>query len=990
MTFALLLVCFFLSGFSALLYETAWTRELAFVFGTSELAVVAVLAAYMAGLALGAALAARWAPRIRRPVLAYGLLELGIALWALAVPFAIRAVRGVYLGWLGGLAAIPETLGPATHAFQLLGAFAALAPCTALMGATLPLLARFAVTRDEQIGPRVGLLYAVNTLGAIAGTTAAGFVLLPALGLRATVYVGAAVNALVFGAAAALARRAARCAAPRTARATGARWILPAIALSGAASFGYEVLWLRLLAHVIGTSTAAFSTMLASFLSGIALGSAIASRWARSEAAAATGFAAAQLATAIAAWLGFRACDRLPALAHSLGASVDNLAPGALLGVAMLLPLTLCIGASFPFAVRLLARSADEAAAASARVYAWNTVGAIAGAVGTGYALLPWLGLEGTLVAAAAANAALAALAAARAHPRRYGLAAAAAAVLLALALGPPPRPERIVRASPMGGASYAGPLVYVGVGRSATVALIDRGGFWRLTSNGLPESLIYPPGYPTGFAPPRWLSLLPVLVRPETQRMLIVGLGGGITLAAVPRSVAEIDVIELEPEVVAANRAVPAREGGDPLADPRVSLRVGDARGALTLADARYGAIVSQPSHPWTAGASHLYTREFFALVRSRLAPDGVFVQWIASPFAGPERLRSLVATLNDVFEHLELYLPPGGSIAMVASPAPLDLRASAARALAGAPADFARDGIHRVEDAVAALALDAEGSRSYSSGAPLISDDRNLLAMARAPAAQAAQWSTDALAAHDPLPKLAPTLDVAALTRRLTDVRTPERAQRFASALEPARRELVLGWVALDAGLPRKSRQHFRAALDADRGIEAAAIGIALADRRAAAADLPEHARAVIEARRALELRERDWGAIRALDAELARWQPGELLFEEAAELRVRWRVESGDPRDAADALPLADVLIARDSSAARLLLRARAAARAGRVDLAWITLDALGRSAPPRAVAADARALARELGAPPRGEILQRLSPRARRPAAGSPSS
>src|SRR5882672_8447143 len=218
MTFALLLVCFFLSGFSALLYETAWTREFAFVFGTSELAVVAVLAAYMGGLALGAALAARVAPRIRRPVLAYGVLELGIALWALALPYAIRAVSALYLGWLGGLDALPETLGLATHAFHLIGAFAVLVPCTALMGATLPLLANYAVTRDDQIGSRVGLLYAANTTGAIAGTVAAAFALLPALGLRQTVHVGAAVNALVFAAAAALARSAperAAAAAPR-------------------------------------------------------------------------------------------------------------------------------------------------------------------------------------------------------------------------------------------------------------------------------------------------------------------------------------------------------------------------------------------------------------------------------------------------------------------------------------------------------------------------------------------------------------------------------------------------------------------------------------------------------------------------------------------------------------------------------------------------------------------------------------------------------
>src|SRR5262249_5088489 len=154
------------------------------------------------------ALAARFAPRIRRPVLAYGVLELGIALWALAIPTAIRAISALYLRWLGGLDALPRTLRIATPAFPLAGAFALPVPCAGPMGATLPLLASYAVRRDDQIGSRVGLLYAANTTGAIAGTVTAAFVLLPALGLRHTVLVGAAVNALVFAAAAALARTA--------------------------------------------------------------------------------------------------------------------------------------------------------------------------------------------------------------------------------------------------------------------------------------------------------------------------------------------------------------------------------------------------------------------------------------------------------------------------------------------------------------------------------------------------------------------------------------------------------------------------------------------------------------------------------------------------------------------------------------------------------------------------------------------------------------
>ncbi len=975
MTFALLLVCFFLSGFSALLYETAWTREFAFVFGTSELAVVAVLAAYMGGLALGAAVAARVAPRIRRPVLAYGVLELGIALWALALPHAIRAVSGLYLGWLGGLEALPATLGIATHVFHLAGAFAVLVPCTALMGATLPLLASHAVTRDEQIGPRVGLLYAANTTGAIAGTLCAAFVLLPALGLRHTVHFGAAVNALVFAAAAALARRAPPGAAARAPRVRGMPWILPAIAISGAVSFGYEVLWFRLLGQLLGGSTAAFSTMLASFLAGIALGSALAARWAATRAAASLGFAVAQLATGASAWLAFRAADWLPGWATALGVSVNALAPGALLAFATLLPLTLCVGSTFPFAVRLLARDASDASAASARVYAWNTVGSIAGAIGTGYLLLPWLGFTGALVCAALLNLALAAGASLVAVPARRALAGAAVAAALLLLWFPTPRPDRLLRASPLGG-SYEGPFAHFAVGRSSTVAMIDVGRGWRLTNNGLPESFIRPAGYPPEPGAAHWLSMLPVLVRPDTAQMLIIGLGAGMTVAAVPSTVASIDVIELEPEVIAANLAVPERAGGNPLADPRVSLRLGDARGALILADRRWDAIVSQPSHPWTAGASHLYTREFFALVQSRLAPAGVFVQWIGAAFVDLERLRALLAAQTEVFAHVQVYHPEGGAIVMVASDAPLDVAATAAPAIARAPRDFAAAGVHRAEDVVAALVLDDAGARAFTESAQANTDDRNLFATSDRPSSRqlTSSWPHSVFADRDPLAAFTDSVDLALLAQSLHARGQHVRARQLASALDPARRELVLGWLSQAEHRPRRARAHFAAALEHDPAREDAAVGLALVDPEADAARLPDRARTVIDAQRS-----RDWARARARDPLLAQWQPGELLYADAAELRVRWRLEIGERAELDTAMQILDTLLARSSLPRLLLYRAEIAARVGAPRLAWLSLHALGADPSARAarpVAERAVELAHELGEPPSPDILPSL--------------
>nr|MCS5638377.1 fused MFS/spermidine synthase [Myxococcota bacterium] len=768
--FLLLQLCFFVSGFAALLYETAWTRELASVFGTSELAVSAVLAAYMGGLALGAALISRWAPRIRRPILVYGLLELGIAVGALWVPWGIRLLSGIYVSWLGGIEGTPAQVGLLSSLFHLGGTFLALLPCTTLMGATLPLLARHAIREDDEIGPKIGLLYGVNTAGAIAGALAAAFLLLPEYGLRQTIYFGAATNALVFLAAAALSRVSPAPAptspdALSASESVSAGWmILPLITLSGMVSFAYEVLWVRLLGFVLGGSTAAFASMLASFLLGIALGSAAASRFARTRARAALGFCLAQLGTAFFAAITFALADWIPVLAEQLGAGVSNLAGGALVSVAALLPTTLCIGATFPFAVRILARNAEDAAPAAARVYAWNTVGSILGSIAAGFFLLPILGFAGTLGIGVMINFGLAAAAVlflSTGRPYRF-LAWVALLGMVLFALVRPGQPLGLITRSTLNGQPSRGELEYLAVGRSATVTLSRTPFARRLATNGLPESSIESPASPPDrFHESRWLSMLPTLARPETSRILVIGLGGGNTLGAVPDSVETIDLIELEPEVVEANRLIGAdRLGGDPLVDPRLTLRIGDARGALMLTDHLYDAIISQPSHPWTSGASHLYTREFFGMVKERLEPGGVFVQWMGLGFVDDKLLRGLVGTLSDVFEHLVVLAPGGqlgsGAILFLSSDAPLALLETAETGLGVARDGFARLGAHTVEDIATSIVLEGEAARRFAGASPRITDDHNHLAWSAGRMKQGKLRRNSieaALAAHDAL---------------------------------------------------------------------------------------------------------------------------------------------------------------------------------------------------------------------------------------------
>ncbi len=965
----LLLACFFLSGFAALLYQTAWTRELSFVFGTSELAVAAVLAAYMGGLALGAAAAARFATRLRRPVLAYGVLEAAIAVSALSVPAGIRLINGAYVGMLGGGGELMEGGARMAALFQLASAFAVLLPPTAFMGATLPLLARHAVRSEAEIGSRVGLLYAVNTAGAIAGTLVAAFLLMPELGLRRTVWVGAAINGLVFALAALLARGAvippfAPEARPSgSAPASAAAWILPALLLSGAVSFAYEVLWTRLLGHLLGGSLHAFATMLASFLLGIALGSGFAARLATSRERAAIGFGLAQLGIAFTGYAAFALADRLPALATRLGAGPDAPLASAVVAVSTLLPITLCIGATFPFAVRLLARSPEQAARATARAYSWNTVGAIVGALGAGFLLLPGLGFEGTVTVGVAVNLGLAALAAVSIRPRHLRLAAIAAAGILVLVVLPARPPWALLSSSPMSDLRPRGEVDYAAVGRSSTVLLFDQGHVFRLYTNGLPEATIER----IGVLPlPRLVNLmgaLPTLVRPEASELLVIGLGGGSALERIPSSIERIDVVELEPEVLVSNQRLAGRRAVDPLADPRVRVHIGDARGVLQLTEKRYDAIVSQPSHPWTAGASHLYTREFFDLVRSRLKPGGIFVQWIGIKYLDESLLRSLAATLVDAFGHVELYQPGAArGLLFAASEKPLASLAGARGMLERAPQDFAPLGLVRVEDLAAARVLGEAGMRVLADGGVPNTDDHNLLASR---ASRLGDGALDLATVRrvskdeDPLLGSLDGLDRSMLIRRLTATGFKERALALALSAEGAEQETALGWVEFGLARPRRAGRHFLRALELEPESADAVAGLVTClpwlrpqERRLArVADraLDVGLQVLLAGRRSGAAE--GWDSVAALDAELERIGPGESTWEEASRLRVNWRLATRDPAAAAEAQAIVEGLLVRKWQPHDALLRARAAIAAGRPRDAWGSLIRIAQRLPER---------------------------------------
>ena len=934
--------CFLLSGFAALLYQTAWMRQLSTVFGTSELAVATVLAAYMGGLALGAAVAGRYIDRIKRPVLTYGVLEGAIAVSALLVPSLFEWAGSIYAALFGGQPAPPDASGFGQSLFYLGATFFILSIPTACMGATLPMLNRYAVQSDAQIGQRVGTLYAINTFGAIGGTLLAALLLLPTLGLNGTITVGVLVNLVVFGLAALLSRSVASSVGPAKPSALPmlikrAGIILPVMFVSGMASFTYEVLWTRLLAHVLGGSVIAFATMLASFLSGIALGSAAAAWLANDRLRSQRAFVICQLLIALTSLSTYF-------LLQASVPDVAGLGGNVALAIGTLLPATLFIGATFPLAVRILSRNAQDAAPASARVYAWNTLGAIAGSIIAGFILIPLLRYEGAIKLAVVTNCLLALVVAIGLPTRKLGFALPCSALLIALLAYQPALPESLLRVSPLNDLR-AGALRYYDVGRSATVLMLERDGYFYLRTNGLPEASIDMQGAPPSKHTQRLLATLPIIARPALENMLIVGLGGGVVAEAIPASVREIDIIELEPKVVAANQSVATERNENPLTDERINIIINDARNALRLTDRRYDALVSQPSHPWTAGASHLYTREFMQLARSRLTETGVFLQWMNLRFASEDLLKSLSATLLDVFPHVRAYHFEPMVVFFLASNTPIDPETELIRSgapLKGNEQAFRPKGIASVNDLVAALAWDSSGLQRLSQGAEVTTDNDNQMAMQSFGGFESMALAYERVKAL--IAEFGPTYDSTSdihqrhrgainfvyVADRLATMHAPELASRLRNVLEESKDHQSPAIAAQFSLRDGKLRQADRASLEALRRDPEDAVASYLVFRERSDSilegtlphriqpylqNLPVDALAVLRTLNAS--RRGDSEEARRQDQVLAQAKSDRPWFLHAAQLRVDWRlqaVRAGEsPQIAAEAMAIIDDAIA-----------------------------------------------------------------------------
>jgi len=697
---------FFLSGATGLVYELLWVRVLYQTFGSTIQSVTTVVAAYMGGLGLGAWLLGRRADHHARPAALYGWLEVAIGLFGLASPVILALTHRVYVGTAATLA----LHGAASVALRFALAGAVLLIPTTLMGGTLPVLTRAFTGADRsQLQRSLGRLYGLNTLGAVVGTALAGFFLIEYVGVRASLWGTAAVNLALGAGAIALARRqpdapltpASPHPGPQPGEHPDSTLRRAALALLGLTAFAAlldEIAWTRVLVMIVGGSTYAFTLVLLVFLLGIGLGSGFVARRGAVPSETAAAAAGAQALTAAGAGLLFLIFGLLPRYiiavfqVPALGATERLLAMGLAVGAVVLIP-AIGMGMTFPLLTDLVAPSHAASGREVGRAYAINTAGSIVGAVLTGFVLVVTLGTDLTLrlgllgnVAAALALAGLAARGIAegsvehrRLRARVLG-AGALATLALVVALAAPRWSTRLIDLGPsiyargrMDARAVTEFLAHRGSrqlayaeGWNATVSVWEGVTGRALKVNGKADASDY------GDMDTQIIAgLAPVAARPEPRAAFVVGYGSGVTarvLADVP-GMERVRVVEIEPAVLAMDRFF-LHVNDTALARPNLSVIVDDARSALQIDTTRYDIVVSEPSNPWLAGVATLYTPEFFRVVRSRLADDGVFCQWVQLYQLPLPVVAGIVRNVRAVFPHVQLWFGAPGDVMVLGSP--------------------------------------------------------------------------------------------------------------------------------------------------------------------------------------------------------------------------------------------------------------------------------------------------------------------------------
>lgn len=715
-----------ISGAAALIYQVLWIKQLSLVVGVEVYAITTGISAFFAGLALGGWLFGRWADRLHQPALLYAILEVLVAVLGVGATFALSLSAPVF-AWLQQYVGVLAWVLP----FALVGVPAL------LMGGTLPVLVRSLATAPGKAG---GQLYAANTLGAIAGTLLAAFVLVATLGVRGSALAAAMFNLLAAAGALwwqyqqpamklATVKHQSEQVPDRT-----ALWLY---AVAGGVALGYEVVWSQSIVQFMSTRTYAFAVVLATYLAGLFLGSALLSRRVDRIRDPWGVFGLLIVGAGLVALLEIALLGRWLVMAQTqaevwllaLGASelAGMSARFAVAALSIVFLPTLLLGAAFPLALRLSVGS-ERVGRDVGAVVAFNTLGGIIGVLLCGFVLIPLLGLVRTLGLLAVIAAGIGYLAVRKGHGVKKGRRQAVVAfglVSVALALLTPV--DKLASLLP---GARNGTLAFYEEGRGGTVAVVTQGkgqnAFQRLYIQGVSN---------TGDAMPslrymRIQALLPLLIHNgEPRSALVIGFGTGITAGALLKypGLEHRVVAELLPSVI---KAAPLFKGNFTAAsDPGVDVRLRDGRQELLRSPQDYDLITLEPPPPSAAGVVNLYSRDFYQLAASRLQKNGLVAQWLPLPTQNIEDSRSLVRSFLDVFPYASVWTSEFHEMLLVGSMEPIELDVT--KISQRFQQDSVRGTLQDVGIGSAAALLstwvtDRAGLERFAADAPAVTDDQ------------------------------------------------------------------------------------------------------------------------------------------------------------------------------------------------------------------------------------------------------------------------
>jgi spermidine synthase len=738
--FALPALLLFASGAASLIFQVLWIRQLSLVVGVDVHAVTIAVAAFFAGLAVGGYLFGRRADSLSLPLFLYAILELGTAILGVGATIGLAHAAPLFV-----------TLEMHVGLIAWLLPFFVVGLPAVLMGGTFPVMVRSLVPRNGSIGVAGGRLYAANTAGAIVGALLTAFLLMPALGVRGSSLAAAAIDtAAALGACALGQASRSRSIAPsvskRAYRPEGFRLVLVLYAVAGGIALSYEVIWSQAVVQWTGTRTFAFAVVLATYLAGLVIGSAwYARRVDRSSDPWGTFGLLIALAGLIAlleiAFLG----GWLPTIqvkAGTLAFAMTHYEPAAMIArfltaaVCIVLVPTFLLGAAFPVALRLAA-DGSHAGRDTGTIIAANTAGGIVGTLLTGFFLVPTLGLGHSLAVMAVAASIIGAIAVTRGTSVRPRLRwATLACAVVAICVGFAISPDHLAQ---LLASDHNGKLLFHEDNAGGTVAVIaqqpGQNQFKRLYIQGVSNS----GDSLTSLRYMRLQALLPLIIhRGEPRSALVIGLGTGITAGSLLRF-SDLDhrvCAELLPGVV---RAAPIFTGNYGVAsDPRIDLRLSDGRRELLRHTESYDLITLEPPPPSAAGIANLYSRDFYALARSRLKPNGLLAQWLPLHTQTDEDTRSLVRSFRDVFPYATLWTTELHETLLVGSFTPIELDVNRIVTRFNRPdisSSLTEVGVSSPEALLATWVTNRAGLEQYAANTLPVTDDRPRIEYGRWP---------------------------------------------------------------------------------------------------------------------------------------------------------------------------------------------------------------------------------------------------------------